>query len=127
MYYVVDTEKSFEQACTDLESAVAANGFGVLTVHDIKETLAAKGVSFAEECKIFEICNPVKAARVLESDMRLSLALPCRISVFTEKGSTMLSLIRPVQMLAALSDDPDLAAIAQEVEEASIRMVDQAR
>ncbi|MGZ8160752.1 MAG: hypothetical protein ACXWT4_18380 [Methylobacter sp.] len=32
-------------------------------------------------------------------DMNLNMALPCRISVFTEKGNTQIGLIKPLQML----------------------------
>ena len=48
MYYVVDTDKSFEQASTDLESEVKNLGFGVLHIHDLGETLRSKGVKFDE-------------------------------------------------------------------------------
>jgi uncharacterized protein (DUF302 family) len=127
MYYIVDTPKSFSQASTDLESAVVRNGFGVLHVHDLGATLRGKGIAFDQECKIFEVCNPGQAAKVLSTDMRLNMALPCRISVFTEKGKTKIGLIRPVQMLSALSQDPALVQVAREVEDKTIQMVDEAK
>ncbi len=127
MYYIVETEKAFDQASTDLESAVNRHGFGVLHVHDLGATLRSKGVVFDEECKILEVCNPGQAAKVLSSDMRLNMALPCRISVFTEKGRTKIGLIAPVQMLTALSDDAALVQVAKEVEEKTMLMVDDAK
>ena len=127
MYYIVETNKSFQQASTDLESAVTRHGFGVLYVHDLGATLRSKGIAFAEECKIFEVCNPAQAAKVLSTDMRLNMALPCRISVFTEKGTMKIGLIKPVQMLAALSQDAALVQVAKEVEEKTIQMVDEAK
>ena len=127
MYYVVESRKSFSQASTDLESAVTRHGFGVLHVHDLGATLRGKGIAFGEECKVFEVCNPAQAAKVLASDMRLNMALPCRISVFTEKGRTKLGLIRPVQMLSALSQDPLLIQVAREVEEKTVQMIDDAK
>jgi len=127
MYYMVETEKSFDQASAALESAVKRNDFGVLHVHDLATTLRSKGIAFDEQCKIFEVCNPGQAARVLATDMRLNMALPCRISVFTEKGKTKIGLIRPVQMLSALSQDPALIQIAKEVEEKTIQMVDESK
>lgn len=127
MYYLVETGKSFDQASADLESAVKRNGFGVLHVHDLGTTLRSKGIAFAEQCKVFEVCNPGQAAKVLSTDMRLNMALPCRISVFTEKGKTKIGLIKPVQMLSALSRDPALVQVAREVEEKTIQMVDEAK
>ncbi|CAN5169553.1 DUF302 domain-containing protein [soil metagenome] len=127
MYYIIETEKSFDQASTALESAVKAHGFGVLHVHDLGATLRSKGIAFDEQCKVFEVCNPGQAAKVLSADMRLNMALPCRISVFTEKGKTMIGLIKPAQMLSALSQDAALVQVAKEVEEATIQMVDEAK
>lgn len=127
MYYIVETNKSFVQASADLESAVKRYGFGVLHVHDLGTALRSKGLDFKEECKVFEICNPGQAAKVLSADMRLNLALPCRISVFTEQGKTKLGLIKPVQMLSALSQDAALLRVAEEVQTATIQMVDEAK
>jgi uncharacterized protein (DUF302 family) len=127
MYYIVDTKKSFNQASTDLQSAVIHHGFGVLHVHDLGTTLRSKGIAFDEECKIFEVCNPQQAARVMSIDMRLNMALPCRISVFTEQGNTQIGLIKPVQMLSALSQDTALIQIASEVERQLIQIVDEAK
>jgi uncharacterized protein (DUF302 family) len=127
MYYIVETGKSFNQASADLESAVKRHAFGVLHIHDLGATLRSKGIAFDEECKVFEVCNPGQAAKVLATDMRLNMALPCRISVFTEKGKTKIGLIKPVQMLSALSQDAALVQVAQEVEESTMRMVDEAK
>ena len=127
MYYIVETDKSFEQASADLESAVKRHGFGVLHIHDLGATLRSKGISFDEQCKVFEVCNPEQAAKVLSVDMRLNMALPCRISVFTEKGKAKIGLVKPVQMLSALSQDAALVQVAKEVEEKTIQMVDESK
>lgn len=127
MYYIVESKKSFEQASADLEAAVKNHKFGVLHVHDLGATLRSKGVEFADQCKVFEVCNPGQAAKVLATDMRLNMALPCRISVYTEKNKTMIGLIKPVQMLSALSQDPTLIKVAKEVEADTIKMIDEAK
>jgi len=127
VYYIVETTKSFEQASADLDVAVKRHGFGVLHVHDLGATLRSKGIAFDEQCRVFEVCNPVQAARVLSTDMRLNMALPCRISVFTENGKTRIGLIKPVKMLSALSQDAGLVQIAKDVEDKTIAMVDEAK
>jgi uncharacterized protein (DUF302 family) len=124
--YVLESSKTFEQASEDLDRSVKAHGFGVLHVHDLGATLRKKGVAFSEECRVFEVCNPVQAGRVLAADMQLNMALPCRISVFTEKGQTRIGMIKPKDMLAGLSSDPALAGIASEVESKTIAMIDEA-
>lgn len=127
MYYIVESDKSFEQAATDLEAAVKRNEFGVLHIHDLGNTLRGKGIAFAENCKVFEVCNPGQAGRVLSTDMRLNMALPCRISVYTEQGRTKIGMIKPIPMLAALSRDATLVKVAQEVEARTKKIIEEAR
>ena len=126
IYYTVESPKPFEKAAADLSAAVQRNGFGVLHIHDLGATLRRKGIDFTEQCKVFEVCNPRQAGRVLATDMRLNMALPCRISVYTEDGKTMIGMIRPTQVLAGLSKDPAMAKIAGEVEAKTARMIDEA-
>lgn len=127
MYYITETDKSFDQAAADLEAAVKHHGFGVLHIHDLGSTLRSKGIAFDQHCKVFEVCNPVQAGKVLATDMRLNMALPCRISVFTENGTTKIGTIRPSHMLSMLSQEAALAQIASEVEAKIIQMIDAAK
>jgi len=57
----------------------------------------------------------------------LNIVLPCRISVFTDSGRTEIGLIRPTDILASLSQEPDLQEVAEEVEAKTIEMIDDAR
>ena len=127
MYYVINSKKTFEQASSDLESKVVEHGFGVLHIHNLGNTLRSKGIDFKEECKVFEVCNPIQANKVLSIDMRLNMALPCRISVFTEKNITKIGMIEPANMLSSLSEDPQLAEIAKEVEEKTLAMINESK
>ncbi len=127
MKYIVDSNKTVEQACEDLQAAVKDHQFGVLHVHDLKATLNSKGIDFSNDCKVFEVCNPKKASAVLTEDMSLNMALPCRISVWAENGKTNIGMISPKRMLASLSDSPELARIADEVEQTSIAIIQQSR
>jgi uncharacterized protein (DUF302 family) len=127
MYHEVESSKSIDEAAESLRAAVGRHGFGVMHVHDLAATLRSKGVAFDGECRVFEVCNPQQAAKVLARDLRLNNALPCRISVYSQGAKTRIGFIRPTGMLASLSDDPELAAVAAEVESAITRMVEDAR
>lgn len=127
MYYVVKTEKPFEQAVSDLEQEVTKLKFGVLHVHNIGETLRSKGVEFNEDCKVLEVCNPIQAAKIMAIDMNLNMALPCRVSVYTEDGDTKIGMIKPERMLAGLSQNEELIKIAREVEQIIMQMIDNAK
>ena len=127
MFYEVETSKSFEEASSDLEAAVTRNGFGVLHVHDLGTILRSKGMDFEEECRVFEVCNPRQASRVLSVEMRMNNALPCRISVYTQDGRTKIGMIRPEKMLSMLSENETLGEVAKEVEVATVKMIDEAK
>ena len=99
----------------------------MLHVHDLGQTLRSKGIAFEEQCRILEVCNPVQAARILSADMLLNMALPCRISVFTEGKKTKMGLIRPARMLSALSEDAALLQVAKDVEDATMQMIKDAK
>ena len=63
---MVKTSKPMDKACTALEKAVAARRFGILHVHNVREALSKKGVSFDRDVRIFDVCNPQRAQQVLE-------------------------------------------------------------
>ena len=125
MKHIVSSAKSVDQAASDLEQAVTANQFGVLHIHDLKATMKAKRVDFPHECRIFEVCNPVQAKQVLEANMLISTALPCRISVYEQGGKVSVSTLRPTAVLG-LFGNPELEAVAKSVEEAMIHIIDAA-
>ncbi|MBI2197355.1 MAG: DUF302 domain-containing protein [Candidatus Rokubacteria bacterium] len=115
MLHIIESKKSMEQLSKDLEAAVVRHKFGVLGVHDLQETMAKKGVEFARQCRIFEVCNPHQAKKVLEANLEISTALPCRISAYEEGGGTRLATIKPTAMIA-LYPNPELRGVAEEVE-----------
>ncbi len=127
MQYIVETNKTITQAVNNLESIVRKYNFGVLHIHNLKQTMNNKGIDFENECLIVEICNPKKAKFVLTNNMNLNMALPCRISVYEDNGKTKIGTILPTSLLGALSSDESLQEVAREVEEISKTIIDEAR
>lgn len=115
MLIIVESKKSLAEVCDAITPAAQKHKFGVLGTHNLKETMAKKGVAFDRDCYIFEVCNPVQAKRVLESRMEVSTALPCRISVYQEGDRVKLATLKPTKMIAAFQA-PDLEPVALEVE-----------
>lgn len=125
MLHVVESRKSLEELSRALEESVARNKFGIIGVHDIKEAMEKKGVVFGKACLIYEVCNPHQAKKVLETNLAISTALPCRISLYVEGGRTKLATIKPTSMLS-LFPNPELMDVAQEVEETIVRIMEEA-
>ncbi len=125
MLYKIKTAKGFEQVCQDLEKAVTENKFGVMAVHNLNETMKKKGVDFSRPCRIFEVCNPHQAKKVLERNMDLSSFLPCRISVFIEDDKVSLATIKPTGIVS-MFNLPELKQTAQEVEDTLVKIMNEA-
>src|SRR5664279_626080 len=100
MLIKLSTHKTVNEAAAALQAAVEANHFGVMHIHNLKETMNKKGVDFPHECLIFEVCQPQQAKKVLSENMSVSTALPCRISVYEMDGKAILATLKPTTLLA---------------------------
>jgi len=122
MLVTTSTGKTVSETAIALHAAVQANHFGVMQVHNLKETMVKKGVEFERECLIFEVCQPQQAKKVLDQNMSVSTALPCRISIYEEGGKTILASLRPTVLLG-MFDSPQLEGVAKEVEDTIVKIM----
>ncbi len=116
---------TIDEVATRLEQAVQEHKYGLLGSIDLREKMNAKGVDFASDCRVYEVCNPQIAKGVLETEMSISTVLPCRISVFERGDGLEISMLRPSVLLAQFGR-PDLAEHAGRVEEDMKSIIDQA-
>lgn len=115
MLFTLDSKLSFAEIQTRLEESAAAHKFGILTVHNLAETMRKKSVELGSECYIFEVCNPVQAKRVLDAHPAVSTALPCRISVYGTEGHYTLATLLPTALMESFGV-AELAPVAADVE-----------
>jgi uncharacterized protein (DUF302 family) len=103
---------SMAEAEERVRTALAAQGFGVLTEIDVAATLKAKIDVDRPPLKILGACNPVLANEVLGRDDSLALMLPCNVVIDQVEGGVRVRAIDPIIILPgdALSD---LAATAE--------------
>jgi uncharacterized protein (DUF302 family) len=125
MLYERETKGTVADVVRRIEAAAADNKFGVMGTHNLKERMAAKGVAFGPECQVVEVCNPGQAKTVLEANMAIATALPCRISVYQQGGKVKVATLRPTALLNMFGN-PELAAVAKDVEQTMIRIIDAA-
>ena len=123
--YTVETTKSVDEAVTAIETKAQEKGFRVLHLHDVQATLAAKGFHI-EPMKIVEVCNAGYASQVLAKDKKISLMLPCPISVFLEAGKTYISALKP-RAIADFYPNANVESIAAEVERIVLNLVDETK
>lgn len=107
----------FAAAVDRARSALADEGFGVLTEIDVTATMRAKlGVDVPAQV-ILGACNPPLAYRALSAQPSIALLLPCNVVVRSlGAGCTEVSAIDPRRM-AAVSAEPELAEVAEEARE----------
>mgnify|MGYP001599548806 CR=1 FL=1 len=127
MKYIITSDKNADQASDDFVESVSRNGFGVLHSYNLKEILTGKGFPLEPEVRVFEICNPARAAEVLASDMEMNMALPCRVSIWEKDGKTHIGMINPSSMLSMLSEAPELEDIATSVENTIKTIMDETK
>lgn len=127
VYYIVESSKSFYEATFDLAPTIQRLGFVILASHDLGEMLQGKDIDLDEECRIVDIGNYRYLEKLLAIDIRLSLALPWRIAVFTEKGATQIGLIRPDALPALLGHNAEVDRVMAEIEEKLVMIVDEVR
>lgn len=114
----------YEAALALVPEALQAEGFGVLTEIDVRETLKKKlGIDF-RRYKILGACNPPLAHRALEAELEVGLMLPCNVIVYEAGvGQTVVCAIDPMQTVAARGT-PALAEVAASVREKLQRALD---
>ncbi|HWR53945.1 MAG TPA: DUF302 domain-containing protein, partial [Bryobacteraceae bacterium] len=74
MLFEVASVKPLPEIEKGLQDAAAKHKFGIIGVHNLKEKMQEKGVDFAGECMIYEVCNPLQAKKVLEANGAVSTA-----------------------------------------------------
>jgi uncharacterized protein (DUF302 family) len=118
-----ETNSSYDEVLAKLPDLLKAEGFGVLTQIDVKETLKQKlGVDF-RRYQILGACNPPLAHKALSAEIEIGVMLPCNVIVYeNDQGKAVVVAIDPMQTIAATN--PGLAGIAGEVRQRLSRVLE---
>lgn len=117
--YTAVVPLSWENALEKTRSALAAEGFGILSEINVRATFAAKlGEDAAEELGDYVIlgaCNPQLARRALAAEPEMGALLPCNVVVRRGTGAmeTIVHAIDP-QTMVQLSDSPAVRDVADD-------------
>ncbi len=108
---------SFEEAIEKVTAELKKEGFGVLTEIDVKETLKKKIDVDFKKYKILGACNPHFAYKVLKSEDKIGVFLPCNVVVEEhENGEVEVSAVDPIASMAAV-ENKGIVELAKEVQQ----------
>lgn len=114
----VEVPLGYEDAVQRATEALKAEGFGVLTTIDVKQTLKQKLDREFRNYIILGACNPPLADRALHSELEIGLLLPCNVIVYeTEHGRSVVAAMAPLAALGIVGDNSELAKVAREADE----------
>jgi uncharacterized protein (DUF302 family)/glutaredoxin len=114
---------AFADAVAAAKTALAKEGFGVLTEIDVKATLKKKIDVDFRNYVILGACNPALAHKALSAEPGIGLLLPCNVIVTEEEdGTAVISAIDPVKQFVVVERD-DIEPIAREVKEKLARVM----
>ncbi len=106
--------ETFDDIDARTRTALADNGFGVLTEIDVKATMKKKLDVEMQPYRILGACNPKMAHEAIEMEPRVGAMLPCNVILRKVDGGVEVSAIDPVASMQAI-DNPDLHAVAGQV------------
>jgi len=115
----------FEEADRRVRAALQAQGFGILTEIDVKETLKQKLDVEHRPYRILGACNPPLAHRALSADRSAGLLLPCNVIVYEgdRAGTSVVAVMDPVIQLEPAGNEV-LEALGREVRGLLERVLD---
>ena len=114
----VEMPVDFEAAVTRATDALKAQGFGVLTTIDVRQTLKQKLDRDFRKYVILGACNPPLADRALQAELEIGLLLPCNVIVYElSPGRSAVAAMAPLAALGIVGENATLQAVAMEADQ----------
>ncbi len=105
---------TLDEADARTRTALAAQGFGVLTEIDVAATMKKKLDLAMPGYRILGACNPGMAYKAIGMEPRVGAMLPCNVILREVAGGVEVSAIDPVASMQAI-ENAELTAVAGQV------------
>ena len=108
-------ETDFETTIEKLKSALAEQGFGIVSEINMQEKLKAGADKEINKYMILGACNPHGAYRAVQIEERIGVMLPCNFIVReTDSGKVEVAAINPEQTIASIGK-AEMKPLAEEI------------
>ena len=110
-------DAAYDDCVERTREALQAEGFGVLTEIDVKQTFKTKLDVDFRRYVILGACNPPFAHKALSAEIDIGLLMPCNVIVYeNDDGGCTIGVIDASMMATATGND-SLAEVANGVNE----------
>ena len=116
-------DHTFDDIDARTRTALADNGFGVLTEIDVKATMKKKLDIEMPAYRILGACNPKMAHQAIGIEPRVGAMLPCNVILREVEGGVEVSAIDPVASMQAIGN-AELTAVAGKVRDLLAKAVE---
>lgn len=119
---------SFEETVHEFEQATEIYNWKIVATHDLQQSMMKYGID-VKSVKVFDLCKPEHAGRILKSDEEriVSSLMPCRVAIYEKTDGKvffsrlnsglmampMEGIIPEVMAAAAFENEKILEAIAK--------------
>ncbi len=113
-FFSVTLRLPYDEAVERTKSALADEGFGVLTEIDVAATMKAKLNEDMPAYRILGACNPPLAHKAVIAEPTIGALLPCNVVVRQDDDQVIVDFMDPAAAMD-LAQSPEISELGREV------------
>ncbi len=106
--YKIISNQSIGRIAERVPSACEQSKFALLHTYIYHEIVESKGFPIKRKVYIYEICQAKTAATMLTDFPHFAIFMPCKLAIYEENGSTVISTMNMEIMLKAVTSNQEL-------------------
>jgi uncharacterized protein (DUF302 family) len=110
----VTSSLPFAETIDTVKTALAAEGFGVVSEIDVREKLCDSLGASVPPYTILGVCNPHFALHALKEEAEIGLLMPCNVLVRADGPRVQVSVMNPY-LLIRMTENSRLRGLSDEV------------
>jgi len=127
--YVVNVDKGVTPAQIKLgiSSGAESENMNVVGSLDVQQGLQERGIKSNSPYVIYEVCNLVLGAKILQSSPEFGAFAPCKVVMYESHGQLKLMTYLPTYALRYFPKNPETEKVAKELDKQIITVMKTAK